>query len=48
MNFMILMATLGATVLLNLGWPVPMAATGGLILASLALALFLRSIRRPS
>lgn len=43
---MILMATLGSTVLLNLGWPVPMAATGGLIIASLVLGLYLRSIRR--
>lgn len=46
MNFMILMATLGASVLLNLGWPLPMAATGGLIIASLALGLYLRSIKR--
>jgi hypothetical protein len=44
-RFMILMATLGATVLLNLGWPLPMAATGGLIMASVALQLFLRSVR---
>lgn len=39
------LAVLTTAVLLSHGWPPPMAAVGGVLTASVALSLFLRSVR---
>lgn len=39
------LAVLATVVLLSLGWPPPMAAFGGVVAASMALAMFLRAVR---